>query len=42
LWPARLRGARLGALLHPASVSSSLEHTAHILERHDGRLFRLS
>lgn len=41
LWPARLRGARLGALLHPASVSASLEHAACILERHQGRLFQL-
>jgi uncharacterized protein YbbC (DUF1343 family) len=41
LWPEKLRGARLGALLHPASVSSTLEHSAHILERNDGRLFRI-
>jgi uncharacterized protein YbbC (DUF1343 family) len=42
LWPEKLRGARLGALLHPASVSSKLEHAADILHRHDGDLFRLS
>ena len=41
LWPEKLCGARIGALLHPASVSASLEHAATILERHDGSLFRL-
>ena len=41
LWPEKLRGARLGALLHPASISSSFEHAANILERTNGRLFRL-
>jgi uncharacterized protein YbbC (DUF1343 family) len=41
LWPAKLRGVRLGALLHPASVSATLEHASRILERNDGRLFRL-
>lgn len=34
-------GARLGALIHPASISSSFEHASHILERHSGELFRL-
>lgn len=42
LWPQKLRGARIGALLHPASVSSTLEHASRILERHDGDLFRLA
>jgi uncharacterized protein YbbC (DUF1343 family) len=42
LWPKQLRGARLGALLHPASVSASLEHASRLLERHNGDLFRLS
>jgi uncharacterized protein YbbC (DUF1343 family) len=42
LWPEKLRGARVGALLHPASVSAKLEHASHILERHHGKLFRLS
>jgi uncharacterized protein YbbC (DUF1343 family) len=41
LWPKKLSGARIGALLHPASVSSTLEHAANILERNDGTLFRL-
>jgi uncharacterized protein YbbC (DUF1343 family) len=42
LWPAELRGARLGALLHPASVGAKLEHASHILLRHNGDLFRLT
>lgn len=41
LWPNELRGARLGALLHPASMSSKLEHTSQILARENGRLFQL-
>jgi uncharacterized protein YbbC (DUF1343 family) len=42
LWPEKLRGARIGALLHPASVSSNLEHASRILERHNGKLFRIA
>jgi uncharacterized protein YbbC (DUF1343 family) len=42
LWPEKLRGARIGALLHPASVSSKLEHASQILEQHNGDLFRLA
>ena len=42
LWPKKLRGARIGALLHPASVSAKLEHASQILERHNGDLFRLA
>src|SRR2546421_5032749 len=42
LWPKKLRGARIGALLHPASVSSKLEHASRILERYSGDLFRLA
>ncbi len=42
LWPEKLRGARIGALLHPASVSAKLEHASHILERHNRELFRLT
>ena len=41
LWPEEFRGARVGALLHPASVSSQLEHTSRILERLNGSLFEL-
>lgn len=42
LWPEDLRGARLGAVLHPASVSSTLVHAASILEGKSGRLFTLA
>ncbi len=42
LWPKEFRGARIGALLHPASVSAKLEHASRILERHNGDLFRLA
>jgi uncharacterized protein YbbC (DUF1343 family) len=42
LWPAKFRGARIGALLHPASVSVKLEHASRILERHNGDLFQLA
>jgi uncharacterized protein YbbC (DUF1343 family) len=42
LWPENLRGTRVGALLHPASISMKLEHASRILERHNGDLFRLS
>jgi len=42
LWPAKLRGARLGALLHPASVSAKLEHASSILRRYNGDLFQLT
>jgi uncharacterized protein YbbC (DUF1343 family) len=42
LWPQNLRGARIGALLHPASVSSTLEHSSRVLARADGQLFHLA
>ena len=42
IWPRELRGARIGALLHPASVNSKLEHTARILEQENGKLFQLA
>jgi uncharacterized protein YbbC (DUF1343 family) len=41
LWPPELSGAKIGALLHPASVSSKLEHASRILERLSGDLFQL-
>jgi uncharacterized protein YbbC (DUF1343 family) len=41
LWPKELRGAGVGALLHPASVSAKLEHASHVLKRMNGELFRL-
>lgn len=42
LWPRKLEGARIGALLHPASVSRDLTHASRVLERESGRLFRLA
>jgi uncharacterized protein YbbC (DUF1343 family) len=42
LWPEKSRGVRIGALLHPASISAKLEHGSRILERHNGDLFRLA
>ena len=42
VWPAKLRGARLGALLHPASVSANLIYTSKILEGENGKLFQLA
>ncbi len=41
-YPQNLRGKRLGALLHPASVDADLHHTLETLRRFDGKLFRLS
>lgn len=41
LWPRELQGARIGAVLHPASISTTLEHSSRVLERHAGRLFEL-
>jgi uncharacterized protein YbbC (DUF1343 family) len=41
VWPPELRGARLGAVLHPASVSARLVPTLDILEQYHGRLFEL-
>src|SRR6202158_6589592 len=42
LWPKELRGARIGALVHPASVSSKLEHASRVLEKLNVELFRLT
>src|SRR5438270_13718415 len=39
--PEEFRGARVGALLHPASVSAGLEHASEILARGDGDHWRL-
>lgn len=41
-YPPNLRGKRLGALLHPASVDAGLHHTLETLRSFDGKLFRLS
>jgi uncharacterized protein YbbC (DUF1343 family) len=42
VWPEKFRGARIGALLQPASVSSKLEHASRVLERHNANIFRLA
>jgi uncharacterized protein YbbC (DUF1343 family) len=42
LWPEKFRGARIGALLHPASVSSTLQHASRVVERYSGDLFSLA
>jgi uncharacterized protein YbbC (DUF1343 family) len=42
LWPNDFRGARVGALLHPASVSATLKHASTILAELNGTLLRLS
>jgi uncharacterized protein YbbC (DUF1343 family) len=42
LWPRQLRGARIGAVLHPASVSATLRHSSRIFEQYSGDLFRLA
>jgi uncharacterized protein YbbC (DUF1343 family) len=42
LWPSDLCGARVGALLHAASVSSQLVNTLDILEGFSGKLFKLA
>jgi uncharacterized protein YbbC (DUF1343 family) len=42
LWPKKFRGTRVGALLHPASVSATLEHASRILEQHNGNLFQIA
>jgi len=42
LWPKKFRGARIGALLHPASISATLEHASRMLERHNGDLFQIA
>lgn len=41
-FPVSLRGCRLGAVLHPASVDESLRHSLDCLREHHGSLFRLS
>lgn len=42
LWPHELRGASIGALLHPASITATFEPTLRVLERENGKLFRLA
>lgn len=42
VWPAKFRGKRLGAVLHPASVNASLQHSLEVLRSFDGSLFKLA
>jgi uncharacterized protein YbbC (DUF1343 family) len=42
IWPSDLRGAKIGAVLHPASVSATLAHSSRILESFSGNLFCLA
>ncbi|HSQ41839.1 MAG TPA: DUF1343 domain-containing protein [Fibrobacteraceae bacterium] len=41
-WPPHLRGARIGAVLHPASVGKNLHHSLDFLQESSSSLFRLS
>jgi uncharacterized protein YbbC (DUF1343 family) len=41
-FPEKLRGKRMGAVLHPASITADLRHTLATLERHNGSLFELA
>ncbi len=41
IWPVELKMARIGAVLHPASISANLTHSADILKSWDGKLFHL-
>lgn len=41
-FPETLKGKRLGAVLHPASVTSNLKHTLKTLEKYNGGLFKLA
>jgi len=41
-FPEKLKGKRLGAVLHPASVTANLRHALATLEKHNGRLFKLA
>jgi uncharacterized protein YbbC (DUF1343 family) len=41
-FPVVLRGKRLGAVLHPASVCADLSYTLVMLKDWDGKLFKLS
>ncbi len=41
-YPTALRGKKLGAVLHPASVTTDYRHTLNVLRELNGNLFRLS
>ncbi|GHV16688.1 hypothetical protein AGMMS49938_16920 [Fibrobacterales bacterium] len=40
-FPQVLKGKRLGAVLHPASITPDLKHTLATIEKHNGSLFKL-
>jgi uncharacterized protein YbbC (DUF1343 family) len=40
-WPTALRGKRLGAVLHPASIGADLRHSLQKITALDGTLYRL-
>jgi len=40
-WPGSLKGAPTGAVLHPASISSTLNHSLEILKKHNNQLIQL-
>jgi uncharacterized protein YbbC (DUF1343 family) len=42
LWPAALKKAKVGAVLHPASISATLVHSLEILKSHNHKLFELT
>ncbi len=42
IWPKHLRGCKLGAVLHPASVGQNYRHSLSLLEEKNGELFQLS
>jgi uncharacterized protein YbbC (DUF1343 family) len=42
VWPTALKGVRLGCLLHPASVTSSIQHTSEVIRALHKKLFNLT
>ncbi len=42
LWPSSLRGKRVGAVLHPASIASDMRHSLQRLGEQNGSLFHLA
>ncbi len=41
VWPQALKGARIGVVLHPASVSATLVHSLDRLKEQNGKLFTM-
>ncbi len=41
LWPQELKNARIGALLHPASILPNYQHTLDVLNEQNGKIFQL-